>query len=206
MTDTARVTHVLFVCTANECRSPFAAAIAGRLADGLPIRFDSAGVDARRRPVGRAGLEHARESGFDLTGHVSVQVRPDQLAEYDLVLALSREHARELLSLEPTIRPRLFTIKQFARWIDENPRPRRAALGPWLDLVAAERPRTELLGASRDDDVADPVDRPIGDWRRMSAELTVLIDRMLRGIFAPRRPGRREEERADPGRSPTFDG
>lgn len=199
-------TQVLFVCTANECRSPFAAAIATRLAAGLPIRFDSAGIDTRRRPVGRVGLEHARESGFDLTQHVSTQVRADHLADYDLVLALSREHARELLSLDPSIRPRLFTIKQFARWIEVNPRPRRAALGPWLDVVAADRPRAELLGASSDDDVADPVDRPIGDWRRMSAELTVVIDRVLRGIFPPRAPGRHRDEGRGLGRSRVSDG
>lgn len=182
MSDRLPVARVLFVCTANECRSPFAAAIATRAAATLPVEFDSAGLDAWRRPVPPVGLAHARELGLDVKAHVSRRVHIDGLWDYDLVLGLSRVHIRELLSVEPELRSRLFTLKQFARWIPDHPRPKASRLGPWLDREA-RRPGTDFLGDSADDDIADPVGQPIDDWRVMSNDLTHAIQAIIDGLF-----------------------
>lgn len=179
----AAITRVLFVCTANECRSPFAAAIASRAATGLPVRFDSAGLESWQRPVPAAGLAHAREIGIDLAKHVSESVRPDDLPDYDLILGLAREHTRHLLADDPVLRPRLFTVKQFARWVDGRQRPPGIGLGAWLDQTASGRPGAEFLGANTADDVEDPLRLPIARWRLMSAELTSAIDQILAAIF-----------------------
>jgi protein-tyrosine phosphatase len=177
---------VLFVCTANECRSPFAEALARQQAAALPIAFESAGLDAWRRPTPDTGRLHARERGLDLDRHVSRTVPWDGLRAYDVLLPMTRSHARELLAADATVRPRLFTVKQFARWLSDHPRPRRAAVGPWLDVVAADRPGGELIGESAADDVADPVGRPIEEWRVMSAELDAAISTILTGLFPSR--------------------
>lgn len=183
MTSFARV---LFVCTANECRSPFAEALGRQQAGDLPIIFESAGIDAWRRPTPDVGRLHAHERGIDLDHHLSRTVPWDDLAVYDVLLPLTRAHARELLAADASVRSRLFTVKQFARWLADHPRPRRAAVGPWLDAVAADRPRAELLGASVADDVADPIGRPIEEWRAMSAELDSALSAILVGLFPPR--------------------
>jgi protein-tyrosine phosphatase len=179
--------RVLFVCTANECRSPFAEAIARRDAGDLPVEFDSAGLDAWRRTVPPVGLARAREMDLPLSDHVSRRIDPDEVRDYDLVLALSRSHARELLAMDPDARPRIFTLKQFARWVQEHPRPRRAALGSWLD-AAADRPGTDFIGSSAADDVADPLHEPIEEWRRMTDELESAIGAILEGLY----PGQRD--------------
>jgi len=180
--------RVLFVCTANECRSPFAEALARQLAAeaDLPISFESAGLDAWRRPTPDVGRLHARERGLDLDQHVSRSVPWDDLGVYDVLLPLARSHSRELVAVDPSVRPRLFTVKQFARWLADHPRPRRAAIGPWLDVVAADRPASELIGASSADDVADPIGRPIEEWRAMSADLDPAISAILTGLFPQR--------------------
>lgn len=190
------VDRILFVCTANECRSPFAEAIATRAARGRPVEFSSAGVDAWRRGVPATGIALARELGLDVESHISRSVLVDALGDYDLVLALSRVHARELLAMDPALRPRLFTLKQFARWISETPRPQSVVLGEWLDAVAAQRPPAEFLGRSVADDVDDPLGLPLAEWRRMSEELTTAIDAVIRGLY-PEPRLRRDRRRPD---------
>lgn len=89
--------RVLFVCTGNICRSPAAHGVMERLvADrGLAesIAVDSAGThsyhvgelpDSRMRA-------HARRRGYELT-HRARKVTPDDLAEFDYVLAMDSEH------------------------------------------------------------------------------------------------------------------
>jgi len=182
--------RALFVCTANECRSPFAEAIANRDAADLPIRFTSAGLDSWNRGVPEIGIDLGREMGLDLTAHRSRAVAQVDLASFDLVLALSRNHARELLAADHSIGPRLFTLKQFARWVTDHPRPRRAAVGPWLDAAAADRPVTAFLGADPADDVDDPVGEPLEYWRRVVGEIEQAIQESLAGLYATSRDDR----------------
>ena len=182
MTDSRTRTLLLFVCTANECRSPFAAAIARRDIGDRPIDVDSAGLDSWRRRVPETGLLHAERLGLDLSAHVSSPVHVDALADYDLILGLAREHTRELAALDPLIRPRLFTVKQFARWIGEHPRPRRAMVGPWLDARESQRSPADFLGAAPADDIADPVGKPIEYWQTMTDELEPAIAAIVQGL------------------------
>lgn len=184
MTQTGDI-RVLFVCTANECRSPFAAALAQRRAEGLPVVFDSAGVETWHRGVPETGLRHARELGLDLAGHVSTTVHPDFLDDYDIVLGLARNHVRELATMDPGIGSRLFTLKQFAAWAREHPRSGGVDVRAWLATQDPTDWRRRILSSDPGDDVQDPINRPLEDWRAMSADLIPAIDSMVDGIFPP---------------------
>lgn len=175
--------RILFVCTANECRSPFAEAIARSRARSLPVEFASAGIRASRGTAPKAALDHAAELGLDLGSHASMPVEYGQLRDYDLVLALSREHARSLLAESPDIAPRLFTVKQFARWIMSHERPPHRELGAWLDEQADSPRVADFLGASPTDDVDDPAGMPLKYWRAMSGELSEAIDEIIHGLY-----------------------
>ena len=170
-TDEAARTQILLVCRANRCRSPFAQAIATRLGATRGLRFESAGLLPGGHPTPSVGRAVAHGLGFDLDHHLSKQVDVEALDRYDLVLTMARDHARDLLIERDDIRARLFTLKQFARWAPTHPRPPRTAVGPWLDIVAADRPRRDLVGADVGDDIADPLASPPRAWRRMAREL-----------------------------------
>lgn len=97
--------RLLFVCLGNICRSPAAEGVMRRLVEetGLAdrIEIDSAGTAGwheGKRSDPRMRKASARR-GLDLT-HLARQVRPTDLAEFDLVLAMDRQNQADLLALD----------------------------------------------------------------------------------------------------------
>lgn len=143
---------VLFVCTANICRSPFMELVAGSLAAPLAggVRFGSAGTHGLdgtpMDPVMAAELE---DRGLDPSGFRSRRLTPGLVAEADLVLTAGRSHRRFVLEEQPLAFRHTFTLAHFAELV--------AAAGPHADPLA------ELAGrggaAGRQHDVSDPYRR-----------------------------------------------
>lgn len=177
--------HLLIVCLANQCRSPFAEAVGRRAVGDRPIIIESAGLLPGGRGVPAVGVEVAAQRGLDLRRHRSRRLDVEDLTGFDLILTAAREQARDIVAANPGLRPRVFTLKQFARWIADHPRLRRAQLGPWLDAVAADRPGSELLGTDADDDIADPLTLPAESWHQMADDLDVLLPLILDGLRPP---------------------
>lgn len=136
-----------------------------------------------------AGRRVAGEVGLDFSKHVSREVDLHDFGQFDVILTMAREQARELVAADPDARPRIFTLKQFARWIGANPRPDDSAVGPWLDAVAADRPAADLLGDDGADDVADPLRLPPDAWRRMIRELAANLKIVVDGLAPSRDDG-----------------
>ena len=109
---------VLYVCTANICRSPLAAGLLRQAA--VPgVLVASAGT---RAVVGAPGCSDP--------SHRSVPLSPEAVAWADLVLTAAREHQGPVVEIDPPARQRTFTIKQAGR------------LSQWLlsaGMVAAAR-------------------------------------------------------------------
>ncbi|WP_127473795.1 low molecular weight phosphatase family protein [Microbacterium sulfonylureivorans] len=179
------VTHVLMVCQANRCRSPFAAAIAERLADDS-LEIHSGGLMAGGFPMPSAGIETGATLGIDFSSHRSRELDRADLDGFDLILTMARAQARELVADNPQLLGRIFTLKQFDRWIADHPKPRRMALGSWLDNVAQDRPRTDFLGDDENDDIADPINSPASGWVQMAREQTLLLGRIVAALGATR--------------------
>jgi len=164
---------VLFICTANRCRSPLAAALFEQAltSRGASARVLSAGLLRSGDPVPLDGIRIAEEFGLDVSTHLSRRMTPEIIASADLVLGMTREHAREAVASVPDCWPRTFTLQQFVRWLESTDLPRRASLGDWLDGVAGDRPRASLIGSSPRDDIADPMRRPLPVWRETARVL-----------------------------------
>ena len=98
---------ILMVCMGNICRSPTAEAVLrhyvqdAELVDSIHI--DSAGTldyHAGAPPDPRAQA-HARRRGYDLSKQRARQVRPDDFARFDLLLAMDWQNWGELQDLCP---------------------------------------------------------------------------------------------------------
>jgi protein-tyrosine phosphatase len=150
---------VVVVCTANQCRSPAAAAVlaAGLSAHG--IRVAGAGLAARvGTPVDERTRQAVPETPADL---VAVQLTPSMVAGAALVLTMTRQHRTAVVGLVPSAVRRTFTLTEFADLVDlvsvhdELPADPAARLAR---LVAAAPRQRGARGAApgRPDDVEDP--------------------------------------------------
>ena len=84
--------RVLFVCTGNTCRSPFAAAVARR--HGLDA--SSAGLDVHEPRAGGDAIAAARARGVDLSRHTARPLTDEALAAADVVVAMTDAQVRLL--------------------------------------------------------------------------------------------------------------
>jgi protein-tyrosine phosphatase len=98
---------ILFVCLGNICRSPTAEAvmrgIAVREAPDLVITVDSAGTANYHpgAPPDRRAQTAARKRSYDLSDMRARQVRDEDFAAFDLILAMDRNNLQELQERAP---------------------------------------------------------------------------------------------------------
>jgi protein-tyrosine-phosphatase len=85
--------RVLFVCTGNTCRSPFAEAVAR--SEGLAA--ESAGLEAYAgdEPPDNA-IVVARELGYDISSHHARPLTKAMLERQDIVVGMTRAHVSAL--------------------------------------------------------------------------------------------------------------
>jgi protein-tyrosine phosphatase len=174
---------IAMICTANRCRSPLAEHIlrSEATARGLNVRVLSMGLLESGLPMPERGVTIAREFGLDLSRHRSQHLRLDELAEVDLVLGMTRGHAREIVSALPELWPRVFTLKQFSRFVTGKTMPRRSQFSSWIEAEGEDRPRSELIGRAMHDDIADPLNAPPAEWRKLIGEIRSHVAQVLDG-------------------------
>lgn len=171
---------ILFVCTGNICRSPFAEY---SLRDNLRlkhvpgIRVCSAGT---RAVVDRGAAEDIlpllAERGVNGADFRAQALEAELIETADLVLAASAGHRSDVVQMVPRAHSRTFTIRQFARLTliahpvtpdDDSPRARVQEL---VRACAAVRGVAGPASGS-DDDVDDPWGGAITGYRRMADTL-----------------------------------
>lgn len=87
---------VLFVCTANSCRSQMAEAWARRL---FPADWHAQSAGLVTYPIGERTRAIMAEAGLDLSDHRSKSIDEVDLDAFDLVVTLSRDAGRYLPAL-----------------------------------------------------------------------------------------------------------
>jgi protein-tyrosine phosphatase len=167
---------VLVVCTANQCRSPLAAAHLRRTLEGSGVAVLDAGTGEGGYPVTDETLATASRRGLDLSGHVSTSVSPAMIDEADLILTMERAHVRSIVVGHPDAWSKTFTLKELVRRAEVvGVRPAGQSIEKWLASLHAGRVPVDLIGASPLDDVADPTgDRRI-DHDSVAKELDELV-------------------------------
>jgi protein-tyrosine phosphatase len=112
-----RLKVILFICTANVCRSPMAEAIFNALADDaeLPFRAYSAGVAALEgEPMASKAREALEEIGIRAEDHRARQLGEEMLEEADLVLAMAPQHVAELRQLFEGFSHKVHTLPEYS--------------------------------------------------------------------------------------------
>jgi protein-tyrosine phosphatase len=139
---------ILFVCTANICRSPMAAAIMRQRIAALgldpQVQVISAGIWAEEGyGASTNAITTLAARGVDLTEHRSQAMTTSLLAQADIVLVMEEAHRRSLFYLAPQYLSKVYLL-------------------------------TEMSG--RHEDVEDPYGRPLAAYARTADLLEQLID------------------------------
>ena len=172
--------HVLFVCTANICRSPFMELTARHLAGDAPIEFRSAGThgftDHPMNPEMTVTLEPR-----GVAGHEGFRSRPLTRAELDwadVVLTAEADHRQFILDDHPALFRKVFTLGQFVESLAGQDDLHGREL---LRAVGAHR-----TTASSELDVADPYRRGQEACERAAAHIESLLRTALAALVPQR--------------------
>lgn len=171
--------NVLFVCTANQCRSPMAEEL-------LRERFVARGIDDAH--VGSAGMleggmpvsDNARIVVPGCDGYVSQRLDTHLIDAADVVIAMARGHLREVAVRSPDALAKTFTLRELVRRAEQaGTRRHDEPLDEWLARLAADRRPSDELGDDPDDDIDDPIGGPLEEYRRIAREIDDLLERFV---------------------------
>lgn len=164
---------MLFVCTANVARSPYAERRAAQLA-GRPDGFASAGIPGKADwPMDEQMADQLLRRGGDPEGHESRVLTGEIVAAADVVLTFEFAQQMRVLDAWPEADAKTFGLHQFAAALDRVvPGPRGPHLVDAAYRVAGPNSMTW--------DVADPYRR----GRRAAKACADEIDSVLAGLVA----------------------
>lgn len=170
--------RVLFVCTANICRSAYAELMTRHVLGGdSPVEVGSAGTHGYvDHPLDVPMAAQLRSRGVDPDGFRSRRLTSHMVSEADLVLTAEVAHRGRILEDQPEAFRKVFTIGQLARALDDadagRGHPTRAGdlLG---QLGASARPPVSA------DDVLDPYRRGEEAAARAAEHIDALVRRVL---------------------------
>ena len=129
---------VLFVCTANQFRSPIAAACFSKLiereAPDKKWRVASAGTwtESGMRAAGIASRVADSLGLGRLESHLTRQIEQDLLVQFDLVIVMEAGHKEALYSEFPSVRQRLYLLSELVDGIPYDiPDPADSGVDPF---------------------------------------------------------------------------
>lgn len=212
--------RLLFVCTGNICRSPFAqfhtrALLATRMGPRWASWFSVASggtgavVGAEMHPLSRAQLGPLATHP-DVASFHARQLPARDVALADLVLTMSRSHRSAVLELEPRALRATFTIPEFARLLrgvdlGALPADPLARAGALVGAVLGERGRGGQVDPD-EDAVPDPISGSVGDHaaaaRLVHASVRPVVDAIAAAVPWPARPQRPGPPPRPPGPPP----
>jgi sulfate adenylyltransferase len=151
---TDRPLSLLYVCTANICRSAYADVLTRHLAgDRDDLRVSSAGTQGfTDREMDPPMAEELTRRGGDAGEFRSRRLTMSMVSAADLVLTMESRHRQFVLDERPELYRRVLTLGQLSRMLDRtDPEVTGRAL---VDSL-----RDRFLVAEPTDDVADPYGR-----------------------------------------------
>lgn len=163
--------RVLFVCTANICRSPTAELLArGRFGEKA-VMFRSAGLLESGKTMPDELGEILGERDISTAIHRSSQLETETLGAAELILTMEGRHVQEIAISFPDVFAKTLPLLQAASLIRDGYSIER------LLEVLEDRDGAEYL--SSEWDVSDPYKRGKRQYRKMVSQVDDLVERVV---------------------------
>lgn len=176
-----------FICTGNQCRSVMAEGFARRIADrrGLAVSVASSGILPPGNPAPDEVVRVMAARGIDVSAHRSRPFDAAIVADADLILGMERRHVTGIIAIDPDAYRRTFTLPEFLRRLDgldlgDGPGPDLAGV---LAAIGETRGRREVLRIPVDDEIDDPMGRPMKVFERTADLIAEQVDRLLGALW-----------------------
>jgi protein-tyrosine phosphatase len=182
---------ILYVCSANLCRSVLAERLTLLWIENRPGLSDdrftvsSAGTDAvPGNDMPSRVARYLRRRGASTESFASRRLSPTLVEQADMVLTASRIERDRVIATVPTARSRTFTINELARLAplavtDESGSALDVGTRARSIMATALTLRGRIAGHDgRDDDVPDPK-RGRGSFTRCAASIDCAVDTIL---------------------------
>ncbi|AZA08235.1 low molecular weight phosphatase family protein [Corynebacterium pseudopelargi] len=154
------MSSVLFICTANICRSPLAEA----LWQARGFEASSAGIAARNgMPMHEYSALVLEEQGIAAKDFSSTLVTPVQIANATVVLCMEAAQRSKVLAMSPAAMSKTFTLGEYAAILQDH---------PGVSTRDAHRQRRGYQAP----DVADPIGGTVEDFRTCADTIGALLD------------------------------
>jgi protein-tyrosine-phosphatase len=180
LTPTGGPRRILFVCTANRCRSPAAERLAAGRYGRDRARFRSAGFLDGGQACPARMVEALAEQGVDARSHRSRRLDATTLATAELILTMEGQHVPRLVTVDRAAYARTFPLREAAAVVGREP-------GGWLGLEAflelGNQDRSPVDYLSTGWDVVDPFGGRLRSYRRAVAEIDELISSVLSAVL-----------------------
>lgn len=170
---------VLFVCTANQCRSPMAEVICRDAAAQrqVAVTVGSAGFLPGGEPASDGAETVMAKRGLDLSGHVSRSVAEVALDAVDLTVCMTRDHLIRLVTDEHLPLERVLLAGEISARAEATPPATGEGLRGWLSRL--DRTTAELLGAPAAWEVPDPMGGPRRGYVKCAKRLDEVVASLL---------------------------
>ncbi|GGG81230.1 low molecular weight phosphatase family protein [Corynebacterium pelargi] len=154
------MSSVLFICTANICRSPLAEA----LWQARGFEASSAGIAALNgTPMHEFSALVLKEQGIVAQDFSSTLVTPVEITNASVVLCMEATQRSKVLAMSPASVSKTFTLGEYAAILQDH---------PGISTREAHRKRRGYQAP----DIADPIGGTVEDFRACATSISALLD------------------------------
>lgn len=201
--------EVVFLCTANQGRSPLAEQLLLRHVGGLPVRVRSRGLlSVGPAPALPEVANAAHELGVDLEAHRARALVPGELEDADLVIGFEPSHSAAAVVDGRADRDTVFTLAELAELLDRHTADGRRDLRARLDAgISFANGRRAGRDRFRAQTIEDPLGASPQTVARIAQEIASGVDRVASALFAAASsssPPTGRKERAPGRRAPGW--
>lgn len=163
---------VLFVCTANICRSPAAELLARHRFGEQDMMFRSAGFLVADQPCPEPMIEVLGQRGIEAADHRSYNLDQESIDAADILLTMESSHVQKATLIDQAVFPKILPLKEARDILAARPE-HSVPIETLLQELNTNRDARQYLGQRWD--VRDPYGGRLREYRTAVDELEELV-------------------------------